>query len=271
MKSNQKICIITDLDGTLLPASKIPLQQDLEAIRKFTSAGGMFSIATGRTVQASCRYAELLSLNSPMIVFNGAMIYHPVSGKKQILHTLPDEAGAITAEIFRENSHVGIEVLCAEDTWVINNTEYEQEHIRVCGISPQYGTTEEVQGIWMKVLFAMSPEDMPAFMQYIQDKHFSHVDFMRSEKKFYEMLPSGVSKGSALTAYRQIPGMEDCQIIAVGDYDNDIAMLQAADLAVCPANAADSVKSVADLILSRTCEEGAIEELITRILNKEIV
>ena len=60
--------------------------------------------------------------------------------------------------------------------------------------------------------------------------------------------------------------MEDFTFVAVGDYDNDIEMLQAADLAVCPQNAAPSVKAVADLVLERTCEEGAMEELIDRIM-----
>ena len=266
-----KLCIITDLDGTLLPASKIPLERDLQAIRKFEQAGGIFTIATGRTVQASQHYIDMLTLKSPMIVFNGAMIYHPDSGERLILQKLPEEAKAMTSEVFREQPHAGIEVLCAEDTWVVNNTETEKQHIQICQVTPQYGTVEEVKGTWLKVLFSMFPEDIPPFMEYIKHKHFPNVDFIRSEKKFYEMLPQNISKGSALSEYRKLPGMEEFKFIAVGDYDNDIEMLKSADFAVCPANAADSVKAVSDLILSRTCEQGAMEELISKLLNQEIV
>lgn len=271
MKLNQKICIITDLDGTLLPSSKIPLKQDLQAIRKFEQAGGLFTIATGRTIQASYRYAELLELKSPMIVFNGGMIYHPLSREKQILQALPEEAKAMTAEVFKEKPDTGIEVLCAESTWVINNTETEQMHIQICGVVPEYGTIPEVQGTWLKVLFSLPSRKMPAFIQYIADKHFQNADFIRSEKCFYEMLPVGNSKGSALNEYRNLPGMQNFKMIAVGDFDNDLEMLKAADFAVCPANAVDSVKKVSDLVLSRTCEEGAMEELIMKLLNQEII
>jgi len=270
-ESNQKICIVSDLDGTLLPASKIPRPEDCQLIWKFLSeTGNKFTIATGRTIQASQRYIDMLKIESPMIVFNGGMLYHPVSGERQILQALPEEAKRMTADILKENPHVGVEVLCAEDTWVINNTEYEQEHVRVCQVIPKYGNIQEVQGTWLKVLFAMSPDDMPAFMQYIADKHFQNVDFIRSELKFYEMLPVGNSKGSALNEYRKLPEMKDFKFIAFGDYDNDIEMLKAADLAVCPANAADSVKSISDLILSRTCEESAVSELISKIISQEI-
>ncbi len=271
MNLNQKICIITDLDGTLLPASKMPLKRDLQAIRKFEQAGGVFTIATGRTVQASYQYAEQLELKSPMIVFNGGMLYHPLTGEKQILQALPEEAKAMTAEVLKEKPDIGIEVLCAESTWVINNTKTEQMHVQICGVVPEYGTIPEVQGTWLKVLFSMPAEEMPAFVKYITDKHFQNVDFIRSEKRFYEMLPVGNSKGSALSEYRKLSGMEEFKLIAVGDFDNDLEMLKAADFAVCPANAVDSVKAVSDLILSRTCEEGAMEELITKILNQEIV
>ena len=64
----------------------------------------------------------------------------------------------------------------------------------------------------------------------------------------------------------KLPGMEGFTFIAVGDFDNDIEMLDAADYAVCPQNAADSAKAHADLVLSRTCEEGTMAELIDRIL-----
>lgn len=264
-----KLCIITDLDGTLLPANKILLPEDLQAIQKFEQFGGMFSIATGRTIQASLQYMQKLKLKFPAILFNGAMIYNPVSGKPLFLRSLPEEAKVMTAEILHEQPHAGVEILCAENTWVVNNTFYEQEHVRVCQVTPKYGTIPEVTDTWLKVLFAMSPEEIPPFIQYIQQKSFQQVDFMRSEKKFYEMLPKNISKGSALAEYRKLSGMEDVQFIAVGDFDNDIELLQEADFAVCPANAADSVKAIADYVLSRTCEQGAMAELISEILKQK--
>ncbi len=267
-KDPSKICIITDLDGTFLPKSKTPLPRDLAAVRRFEQAGGIFTIATGRTVQASRRYPEELGLKSPMIVFNGAGIYDPVQDKLVYLHPLPPEASAMTAHILHDQPEAGVEVLCAEDTWVVNNTKYEQDHVRICGVTPQYGSVEEVTGTWMKVLFAMSPDDIPPFIDYIDRQHFEGVDFIRSEAKFYEMLPKGVSKGSALNAYRKLPDMEGFTFVAVGDFDNDIEMLRAADLAVCPQNACGNVKAVADRILTRTCEEGAMEELIDFLLEQ---
>lgn len=263
-----KVCIITDLDGTFLPASKIPLERDLAAVRAFESAGGLFTIATGRTIQASKRYPEMLGLKTPMIVFNGAGIYDYPMNLLLYQHPLPDTAKEMTRQILRDHPDVGVEVLCAEDTWVVNNTEEEQEHVRICQVSPRYGTIDEVEGTWLKVLFAMEPDKIPPFIEDIDRREFQGVDFCRSESRFYEMLPHGVSKGSGLNAFRMLPGMRHYTFVAVGDYNNDLEMLQAADFAVCPRNACDAVKAAADLVLTRTCEEGAMEELIQGILGK---
>lgn len=267
------LCIITDLDGTFLPHSKMPLERDLLAVKAFEKAGGMFTIATGRTIQACQNYLDLLALKHPVIVFNGAMIYHPESQAMPFLKILPEQAKQMTETVLREMPHVGIEVLCERQTWVVNNTPIEQEHVKVCNIIPEYGTVWDVQGKWLKVLFSMPPEDMPEFMAYIAEKQYqtftqNPVNFVRSEKKFYEMLPKGISKGSALMTYRKL--FPDKKLIAVGDYDNDLAMLKASDFAVCPANAVDSVKVVSDLVLTRNCEQGAMEELISGILSGKI-
>ena len=265
-----KLCIITDLDGTFLPASKVPLPRDLAAVRRFEAAGGLFTIATGRTIEASKRYPLELGLKSPMIVYNGCGIYDAAAERLLYVKGLPAEAVGYVEQVIADRPDVGCEVLCAGSTWVVNDTPIEREHIRICGVTPRSGTPREVDGTWLKVLFAMPSADIPAFIDYIDRCGFTGVGFIRSESRFYEMLPQGVSKGSALTAYRSLPGMEGYTFIAVGDYDNDIEMLRAADIAVCPKNAAASAKACADIVLSRTCEEGAMEELIDRLLAGEV-
>ncbi len=263
-----QICIVSDLDGTLLPPDKIPLQRDLDAIRRFEAAGGQFSIATGRTIQAAIRYQKELGLTSPMIVYNGAAIYDAQNDKVLFSEPMPSCAREMTREIMEAHPHVGVEVLRAESAYVIRNTEYEKRHIALCGVEPCYCTLDEVpEGDWLKVLFAMAPEEIPPFIEDIARRQYDAVDFIQSADIFYEMLPPGVTKGSALTAYHRLPGMEQKQLIAIGDFDNDIAMLQAADFSAAPANAVPAAKAAADLVLERTCQQGAMEELIEHLLS----
>ena len=96
------------------------------------------------------------------------------------------------------------------------------------------------------------------------------ADFVRSADIFLEMLPLGVSKGSALTEYRKLKGFEGFTFVSIGDFDNDLEMVQAADIGACPANAEKCVKSAADIVLTRTNDEGAVAELIDIIVNKAV-
>jgi hydroxymethylpyrimidine pyrophosphatase-like HAD family hydrolase len=54
------------------------------------------------------------------------------------------------------------------------------------------------------------------------------------------------------------------KVYGVGDYENDLALLGAADVAVCPANAQDKVKQISDMILCSN-DQGVIADLIERI------
>jgi predicted mannosyl-3-phosphoglycerate phosphatase (HAD superfamily) len=61
--------------------------------------------------------------------------------------------------------------------------------------------------------------------------------------------PAGVSKGSGLRAVLSVLGVSVHNCIAVGDAENDLSMLQVAEIAVAVDNAVDSVRQHADLVL----------------------
>ena len=264
-----KVVLLSDMDGTLLSTDKRITDTDRRAIEHFRELGGRFTVATGRTVQSFDQYRSMLGLKEPIIMYNGAAIYDYTSGKMLYTHPLPETARAYAAQLMELMPDVGGEVLRPEGTYVFSNTDYQQLHTRLCGIEPNYkGLGEIEEGGWLKVLFAMSPEDVDCMELLVKKLDYEGVDFVRSSEIFFEMLPKGVSKGSALAEYRKLGGMEGCTFVSIGDFNNDIEMIVGADLGACPANAEDSVKEKSDLILTRTNDEGAVSELIDHIIER---
>lgn len=264
-----KVVLVTDLDGTLLTTEKTIADADFSAINRFRELGGRFTVATGRTVQTFEQYRSILGITMPIIMYNGAGIYD--YNRKEFLDVspLPVEAKAYTAELLADMPEIGGEVLRTDGTYVFKNTDYQQLHVRLCNIVPNYTELDDIpDGDWLKVLFSMAPEDVPYLEMNARRKKFSGVGFVQTADILYEMLPEGVSKGAALAKYRQLAGMEGCTFVAVGDFDNDIEMLIEADLGACPANAEDGVKSRADLVLENSNDTGAIAELIGTIIEK---
>lgn len=253
-----KVLLITDMDGTFLPSSKVPGKRSVDAIADFQRKGGKFSIATGRAFQAAQQYFESFSVNCPIIMCNGGMVYDLAEHRQIHDVFVPDFTRDIVAEILRDNPDAGCEVLTLDAVYVPQMTPLEAKHNVICKVEPVICTVEEIPENWYKVLFAIEPEKMERLISYVQKRGWSGVDFVRSAPEYYEILPQNISKGSALEKMRRLCGMEDYTFVAMGDYNNDIEMLQAADLAVCPSNAVDEVKAVCDIVLDESCEEDAV-------------
>ena len=258
------------MDGTLLNSKKQITDTDRKAIDRFRSLGGHFTVATGRTIQAFQQYVAMLELDMPVIMYNGAAIHDYVSGKTLYTHPLPDKAKEMAIELLGRMPQAGGEVLKTEGTYVFSNTEYQQLHTRICNIVPIYRELPDIEdGGWLKVLFSLAPEDVGLMELTVRqlgcDKY---ADFVKSSDIFLEMLPLGVSKGSALEQYRTLDGMEDFTFVSIGDFDNDLEMIKTADLGACPANAEEVVKNSADLVLEHTNDDGAVAELIGYIIDK---
>ena len=263
-----KIVLITDMDGTFLPASKIPSKKNLEAVKRFQDAGGKFSIATGRAIQAASQYFEDFNVNCPIIMCNGGMVYD-VNTKKQIYDVyLPDNARNFTAKILKDNPDVGCEVLRLDNVYVPHMTAMEKKHCNICKVNPIICSIDDIPDNWYKVLFTNIPDKLRNLINYTLHYNFDNVDFVISAPQYYEMLPQNISKGTALKKMKEICHMDDYTFVAVGDYNNDIEMIQCADVGICPSNAADDVKEASDIVLDVSCEEDAIASVVEYIFSK---
>ncbi|MBQ8687881.1 MAG: Cof-type HAD-IIB family hydrolase [Ruminococcus sp.] len=264
-----RIFLMSDLDGTLLPSDKVLSQKDCEAIERFRRDGGKFAFATGRTLQSAMQYMKQLSIDQPVILYNGACIYDPVGDKILYTASLPENAYDYTKTILERFPQVGAEILRPDGTYIIKLNSYEEEHAKYCSVPPVYCTLDEVpKGEWLKVLFAFGPEELEELIVYADAQHFEGVSFIRSEAIYYEMLPEGISKGSALDVCRRIWNFNDMTIVAAGDYYNDLEMIRSADFGAAPANAQTCVKDAADYVLTATSDGGAVAELISVLYSK---
>ncbi len=259
----KKVLLITDMDGTFLPSSKIPGKKTLDAVDRFMQAGGRFSIATGRSLQASQQYFDTVSVNCPIIMCNGGMIYD-INSKQQIYDVyVPRGTKQIVKQILADNDYVGCEVLRLDNVYVPQLTPLEEKHIKICKVeNPVLCGVDDIPDDWYKVLFAVEPQNM--------DKLIEYVDFVRSAPEYYEILPQNISKGYALNMMREVCNMQDFTFVSVGDYNNDIEMIQQADIGFCPSNAAPDVKAAADIILEQSCEQDAVAAVIEYIFNKTL-
>jgi hydroxymethylpyrimidine pyrophosphatase-like HAD family hydrolase len=65
-----------------------------------------------------------------------------------------------------------------------------------------------------------------------------------------------VSKGQGLRFALERRGLKPDEVMAFGDEENDIPMFEAVRFSAAPANAKDTVKTRADLVIGPNTEDG---------------
>lgn len=77
------------------------------------------------------------------------------------------------------------------------------------------------------------------------------------------LLPVGVDKGTGLAAAVASLGVTTAQVLAIGDGENDVALLRAAGLGVAVADAVPALQVHADLLTRAASSAGVVEAIDT--------
>lgn len=257
------VIFMTDLDGTLLTDDKRVLEKDMEAIERFRAGGGIFTAATGRGYSMARRIVvDVLNIDYPCVLFNGAGVFD--FKKNEFLWQCEIGGQAFDyihwlAEDFP--GQLGIEVLHKKNVYVPFINQKEREHLEMENVLPIMCNLEEIpEGGWLKFVIAAEPDVLDKVERYV-DGSFNDAQWVRSAPVYFECLPKGVDKSRGFAELIRLLGAENRFSVAAGDYMNDKAMIEKADLGAAPANALEIVKRSADIVVCDN-NSGAVSEII---------
>ncbi|CDE06155.1 cof-like hydrolase [Anaerotruncus sp. CAG:390] len=275
MKDLSNILILTDLDGTFFGARAKIIQRNIDAIERFKAAGGLFTIATGRMHMSleHCIPNVRELVNAPVAVCNGTYLYDFSKNHPTCEHFLDRDLTRRAIDfMFKALPTVCIRLSVPEGYMTCPPVSPMMERdLQSCPPENRYilPVEEWMNYDWYKVVIRDKPERLVWLRRELRremgDDTFEDT---MSGPTFFELQKKGCTKALMIPELRRIcqspehPG--PLKVYAVGDYDNDISMIKAADVGVCPSNALDEVKKVADLCLCSN-EEGVIADLIEHI------
>lgn len=260
--------LVSDIDGTIVYGGEIP-QRNVEAVRWFMKEGGLFTLATGRSIEATRQYIDKISANCPAITFNGAVIYDYDKEKAIDEYYLPECAKNYVQPIMERFSNVGVEVHSGRDLYVLNYTPEVEWHLNYEKISAVDATHLFImQEEWTKVLFATDDNSlMEQLHKYAKTIYTEDCYFLKTADIYYELTCAGVNKGTAVKKLALQLGINAADVFAIGDYYNDTEMLSAAGVSAVASGAPDDMKKNASFI-SGECKEGAVADFIDHIKNR---
>ncbi len=271
-------CLLAcDVDGTLVCGDIFP-QRNIEKIAQFVKEGGIFSLATGRSVGAvNMVLSRIKEYIGPSVVANGCMIYDYGKDEVVLNSTIPDDVKELVFEAAEKFEGFGIELHSGWKTFLYKDEPEVRDHQSYEGLSGKPATRKEVENLgWNKALFTnVNPDEHQKIDEFFKEKCKNAVcvptnaDIYGRKRHYREILPKGVNKASALSELVKILSIKKGGFFAIGDYMNDISMLKIADISACPKTSPDEVKSVCDF-LTVSADNGAVADFIDYLMSKEI-
>lgn len=255
--------ICTDLDGTLLRSDKTISDENKKAIEYFKSEGGYFTFVTGRMPFFARDTYDAIKANAPVGCVNGGGLYDYERQKYLWTAQMPENVIDLVSCIDKKFPNVGIQVNTYDKIYFCKENKVMEIFRELTGVENLVGDYNEVAEPIAKIVFGCeTEEDILAVEKCLKEHPMAEkFDFIRSEQTLYEILPKGVGKGNAVKKLAEVLELDPKKTIAIGDYNNDISMLEAAYAGVAVSNACAEAKAAADFITVSN-DEHAIASVI---------
>ncbi|MCQ2354679.1 MAG: HAD family hydrolase [Clostridia bacterium] len=256
--------ICSDFDGTLYVDKKISVE-DCEAIRFFQSEGGLFSFASGRFADMLDDMAVGVTSNAPAAALNGAVIngLPDPDGKRPALYRGGIDRDTAARICFDFYDHIPGVTRIVFYTWegsvdVRRTDDPPTDRKELIGSLPAVLSKAAVY------LTAEDAEEMFAEIRKTAEKYYSVT---RSWLRCVEFNAPEDTKGCAVKRIKEMTGAE--HLVCIGDYDNDVDMIRAADIGYAVGDASKSLLAAADRV-TVPAREHAVAAMIAELERKDL-
>jgi hydroxymethylpyrimidine pyrophosphatase-like HAD family hydrolase len=244
--------VALDIDGTLVDSGDQPSARVCIAIRKLARAGAMIVLATGRQLHGTTPVVAALGIGETWVVAsNGAIIARYVGDRRAMVSTQTFDPAPLVQGLLRLDPDV---TLGCEDLGVgyLVNRRFgaiiPADHVqRIADEFPAEVTmfSAESATVAGSALAAVA-ESCGLSAQGWDEFGVGLVD----------VAAPGLSKGGGVASLVAAAASAADFTLAVGDFHNDIEMLDWADVAVAMGQSPDEVKEIADVIAGSIEEDG---------------
>ncbi len=266
--------IVIDLDGTLLNSDHEVSDRNEKALKMALAQGVQVAFATGKTYLSAQHLFEKLAFKAPGIFVQGLTLYDADGNitHQQVLNPV------IARQIITFAEDRGFVMLAYSGTKIMARA-YDK---KLFDEMAKYHETVEAVGALQNVLGVMpinklvaigtDQRSAKALRWQLGVQLEGGIRLMQAGiPNMLEILPPGVSKGSALKLLTKDLRINADSVLAIGDAENDIEMLQFAGVGVAMGHAEQKVKDAADYIAPTNDEDGVADAIEKFVLPPPVV
>ena len=258
--------VFSDLDRTFLSRNNVP-ECNIEIVEKIRKKGVKFYVATGRSYDAITYILKTLNLdnsdNEYSIILNGSVI---ISNKSKNIIYFNDINFSLSKKIFDLGKNYDIMIMFYTiDYCYCYNPLKEILKIKDI-VNEKYKIINDIEILQKekiaKIVFSK-------FDKIYLEKIGIELIISFSSEKYLEINKKGTNKGNSVKFLSNYLNINIEDVIAIGDNNNDLSMIEVAGLGICVANANDDVKKKCDYICKLTNEEGGVKEALQKFILNE--
>ncbi len=228
------VLLCSDFDDTLTNTAGEVSPENYDALKFFVDNGGFFTVNTGRAAPAFRHSAHLVPINAPVVLSNGAIIYDFSNEVTLYRSQLLERVRADCAELVSAVPEVAFEAYNGDDIYVHNPntvTRLHMEKVRLSYIECPIGSMPLP---WVKVIFQQEHHILERVATLINERFSGLYEVVFSNTYLLEMTTKGCNKGSSMLRVADMCSVGREHIYAIGDNQNDLAMLKAARIGFAP-------------------------------------
>lgn len=265
--------IFCDMDGTLLNSKSQITETTAKALTEALSRGVKVVIATGKTRPAVIRALKMVGLagrdgivseSSPGVFLQGLLVYGRQG--REVFRSNLDPHVCRQASLYSLENKVPLiafskdRCLTLFDHPLVQSlhTVYHEPKAEIMDSVDHLIAEADIQ----KLIFLDTADGVATVLRpYWSEATGDHAKVVQAQEDMLEIVPPGTSKGNGVRMLIDHLGITAKEVMAIGDGENDIEMLELASLGIALSNGTEKTKAVANVIGASNDEDGVADAI----------
>ncbi|KAK1267090.1 hypothetical protein QJS04_geneDACA002602 [Acorus gramineus] len=265
--------IFCDLDGTLLNSKSQITPRNAKALKEAISREVTVVVATGKTRPGAISALQMVDLagkdgivskSSPGVFLQGLVVYGR-QGRKICRRNLDQ---TVCREGFLYSLEHSIPLVAfSQDRCLTLYDHPVIDSLHTVSHEPKAEVMPSIEHLIasvdiQKLLFYDTMEGINTTLRpYWSEAIKKRAGIVQTQPDMLEIVPPGTSKGNGVMMLLDHLGITTKEIMAIGDGENDVEMLQLASLGVALSNGSEKAKAMANVIGASNDEDGVAEAI----------
>jgi Cof subfamily protein (haloacid dehalogenase superfamily) len=246
--------VVFDVDGTLLTSRHEVSPRMLAVCHALSEIGVWLSIASARPPRSILLIGDAIKAAGPSCALNGAIILGRDGAILQRL-SVQRETSQSLVKRFSQDDRVSLNLYSGMD-WVVPRLDDRVlAEAAIVGYEPVVDGNLGGNGGIEKILL-MTEETLAASLAQHIAAEYRHVNVSRSKPCYVEITSAAIDKARGVEEAARRVGLSLGDIVACGDAENDVSMLERAGFGISMGHGPDQLRRVARRVVGSNDDDS---------------